>query len=150
MDSLRAEIRDFLRWNPPGPVAMPVVESEVVDGGVLRKLITYGAADGEVIQAFLFEPVSVPRAAVVVLHQHASDWSLGKSEVAGLAGDPLQAFGPALARAGVMVLAPEAGTCAEQQYADHVRPRDWSHQQSDYDCLKEGGQSKGQCDNRER
>jgi catechol 2,3-dioxygenase-like lactoylglutathione lyase family enzyme len=34
---------------------------------------------------------------------------LGKSEPAGLAGDPLQAFGPVLARQGVLVLAPLAG-----------------------------------------
>jgi len=33
---------------------------------------------------------------------------LGKAEVAGLAGEPLQAFGPALARRGVVVLAPDS------------------------------------------
>jgi dienelactone hydrolase len=41
-------------------------------------------------------------------HQHNSQWHLGKSEVAGLAGEPLQAFGPALARAGIVVLTPDA------------------------------------------
>jgi dienelactone hydrolase len=45
---------------------------------------------------------------VVAFHQHHSEWHLGKSEVAGRAGDPLQAFGPALARRGVVVLAPDA------------------------------------------
>jgi hypothetical protein len=33
---------------------------------------------------------------------------LGKSEVCGLAGDPLQAFGPALARRGFFVLSPDS------------------------------------------
>jgi dienelactone hydrolase len=44
----------------------------------------------------------------VVHHQHASQWHLGKSEVAGRAGDRWQAFGPALARRGVTVLAADA------------------------------------------
>jgi dienelactone hydrolase len=78
------------------------------EGEFIRKLVSHSAADGESIQSFLFEPRTPPRAAVVALHQHNSDWSLGKSEIAGLAGDPLQAFGPALARAGVLVLAPDA------------------------------------------
>jgi len=138
MDSLRAEIRSFLRWKPPGSAQAPSVRHEVVDGNVVRKLVSYRALDGEVIQAFLFEPVAAPRAAVVVLHQHNSDWLLGKSEVAGLAGDPLQAFGPALAHAGVMVLAPDAlGFESRRAHADAgspalapqlprgARPSDW-------------------------
>jgi dienelactone hydrolase len=51
---------------------------------------------------------------VVAHHQHASQWHLGKSEVAGLAGEPLQAFGPALARRGVAVLAPDS-VCFEDR-----------------------------------
>jgi len=108
MDALRAEIGALLGWARPTLAPAPVVRGEVVHADVVRRLITYTAADGEVIQAFLFEPTSAPRAAVVVLHQHNSDWSLGKSEVAGLAGDPLQAFGPVLARKGLTVLAPDA------------------------------------------
>ena len=49
-----------------------------------------------------------PLPAVVVHHQHHGEWHVGKSEVAGLAGDPLQALGPALARRGLVVLAPDA------------------------------------------
>jgi dienelactone hydrolase len=72
-------------------------------------LIRYTAADGEPIDAFLFEPVGETlNGGVVALHQHNSQWTIGKSEVAGLAGDPLQAFGPALARLGVTVLAPDS------------------------------------------
>jgi pimeloyl-ACP methyl ester carboxylesterase len=60
------------------------------------------------VEAFLFEP-SVPRnVGVVVLHQHNSQWHIGKSEVAGTMGDPFQAFGPALAQLGFTVLAPDA------------------------------------------
>jgi dienelactone hydrolase len=76
--------------------------------GYTRSLIRYVAPDGDEIPAFLFEPAAGGRrGAVLALHQHNSQWELGKSEIAGLAGDPLQAFGPALARAGVTVLAPD-------------------------------------------
>ncbi len=61
------------------------------------------------VSAYLLLPDGPgPFPAVVVFHQHASQWHLGKSEVAGLVGDPYNAFGPALARAGVVVLAPDA------------------------------------------
>jgi dienelactone hydrolase len=43
-----------------------------------------------------------------VFHQHAGERHLGKSEVFGLIGDPNQAFGPVLARAGFVVLAPDS------------------------------------------
>jgi len=57
------------------------------------------------IPAFLFLPLgSGPFPAVLVHHQHSGEWHLGKSEVAGLAGDPLQAFAPELARRGMIVL----------------------------------------------
>ena len=42
---------------------------------------------------------------------------MGKSEVCGLAGNPLQAFGPALARKGFVVLAPDA-VCFEERRKD--------------------------------
>ncbi len=49
-----------------------------------------------------------PFPAVVVFHQHAGQRHVGKSEVFGLVGDPYQAFGPELARAGFVVLAPDS------------------------------------------
>lgn len=45
---------------------------------------------------------------VVIFHQHAGQRHLGKSEVIGLLGDKFQAFGPPLARAGLVVLAPDS------------------------------------------
>jgi dienelactone hydrolase len=57
-----------------------------------------------------------PFAAVLVHHQHNSEWHLGKSEVAGLAGYPLRACGPALARAGLVVLAPDAVGFEDRRY----------------------------------
>lgn len=45
---------------------------------------------------------------VVVFHQHNGEFQFGKSAVAGDAGDPFQAFGPALARRSLAVLAPDS------------------------------------------
>jgi dienelactone hydrolase len=109
MDALRSEIRSFLHLQTPGHAAEPVVHDEVREVGFVRKTISYATADGDTIEAFLFEP-HVPRhvPSVVMLHQHNGEWGLGKSEIAGLVGDRHQAFGPVLARAGVVVLAPDA------------------------------------------
>lgn len=109
IDRRRKQISNYLGWVVPqhAPDA-PVIQAEVREQHFTRKTLTY-LSNGQLVQAFLFEPLSKPvRTAAVVLHQHNSQWHLGKSEVAGLAGDPLQAFGPALARAGVAVLAPDA------------------------------------------
>jgi dienelactone hydrolase len=52
---------------------------------------------------------------VVVFHQHNGEFHLGKSEVAGEVGDPLQGFGPALASRGIGVLAPDAITFEDRR-----------------------------------
>jgi dienelactone hydrolase len=79
--------------------------------------ITYQGEEGTPIPAFLLMPHGAgPFPAILVQHQHNSQWHLGKSEVCGLAGDPLQAFGPALASHGIVVLAPDA-LCFEDRRA---------------------------------
>lgn len=105
---LRASISSFLSLTPPLEHSRAVVHTEVQEAGYSRKLVSYEAAGG-LVPAFLFEPAGARRElALVALHQHNGQWHLGKSEIAGLAGDPLQAFGPVLARAGVTVLAPDS------------------------------------------
>lgn len=109
MDALRREIRSFLGVAEPAPGAALLVQAEDPQDGFTRKAVSYVAGDGERIEALLFEPHGSRAAgAVLALHQHRSEWALGKSEIAGLQGDPFQAFGPALARRGVIVLAPDA------------------------------------------
>jgi dienelactone hydrolase len=75
--------------------------------GYTERELGFEGAEGEV-PALLLVPDRPSGGGVVVHHQHASQWHLGKSEVAGRAGDPWQAFGPALARRGVTVLAADA------------------------------------------
>jgi dienelactone hydrolase len=70
--------------------------------------VCYAGVEEELPALLLMPDCAGPFPAVLAHHQHNSEWHLGKSEVAGLAGDPLQAFGPALAHAGLAVLAPDA------------------------------------------
>lgn len=109
MDSLRTRLRAFLGLHtPPAAPIVSVIERKTEEDHT-RSLLRYTAPDSDEIEAFLFQPLhEAPRAAVLALHQHNSQWALGKSEIAGLSGDPLQAFGPALARRGIAVLAPDA------------------------------------------
>lgn len=71
--------------------------------------IMYRSRDEDSIPAFLWIPEgNGPFPAVMVHHQHNGEWHFGKSEVAGLVGNSLQAFGPALAQCGFIVLAPDS------------------------------------------
>ena len=108
-EELRARLADLLRFAVPRAApALETLERRACDG-YAEALVRYPGHDGEPVPAFLLVPDGDgPHPGVVVHHQHHSQFHLGKSEVAGRAGDPLQAFGPALARRGVAVLAPDA------------------------------------------
>ena len=109
IDKLRHQISEFLEFKT-SEVAVPFVTHEVVEEDGYRRLrISYSSQEGDQIPAFLLLPDgNGPFAAVLVHHQHNSQRHFGKSEVCGLVGDPLQAFGPALARRGMIVLAPDS------------------------------------------
>lgn len=102
-------VRDHLGIGAaPDEISVNLVATEHADG-YDRLRLAIGCPDGDVMPAFLLVPDGAEAApGVVVFHQHASRWHLGKSEVAGLVGDQTNAFGPALAKAGLVVLAPDA------------------------------------------
>jgi dienelactone hydrolase len=107
---LRADIRKWLRLeSPPQRVEFTVVDVHE-ERAFERQRVTYETRDGDSISAFLLVPkgLRLPAPAVVVHHQHNGERHLGKSEVCGLVGDPNQAFGPALAEKGIVVLAPDS------------------------------------------
>lgn len=112
------------------PVPVPFQRSTLQEmDGYRRELIEYEGLEGDVIPAFLFTPRDrTPLGGVVVFHQHNGEFHFGKSEVAGNVGSPYQAFGPALARRGVAVLAPDAITFEDRRVSGRgVEPalRDW-------------------------
>lgn len=78
--------------------------------------VRYDGIEKQVPALLLVPDGAGPFPAVLAHHQHNSEWHLGKSEVAGLTGDPLQSFGPALARAGLVVLAPDAVGFEDRRY----------------------------------
>jgi dienelactone hydrolase len=109
MDELGTDVIRGLLGVPP-PQDAPVRTVDVTRVGTFRRLrLLIDCADGDHMPAFLLVPDGVRDApGVVVFHQHAAQWHLGKSEACGLDGDPIQAFAVALAEAGLVVLAPDA------------------------------------------
>jgi dienelactone hydrolase len=107
-EGLRQQLRSFLDRDGFAPAPrVEVLSSSAEEGFSLQRvnLVT----DDDTIPSLLAVPHGEgPFPAVVVFHQHAGQRHLGKSEVFGLAGDPHQAFGPELARAGRVVLAPDS------------------------------------------
>lgn len=103
------QLREFLKLNNhSGAVDFEVLEDVTLEN-FRRQLIRYQSPDGDWIPAYLFIPTANgPHAAVLIHHQHNAERHFGKSEVAGLAGNPLQAFGPSLAALGYVVLAPDS------------------------------------------
>lgn len=82
--------------------------SSVHEDGLARQLV-HLVTDEDRIPSLLAVPGGEgPFPAVVIFHQHAGQRHYGNSEVFGLVGDQFQAFGPALARAGFVVLAPDS------------------------------------------
>ncbi len=108
-DKLRQEISEFLGFRIPDHEVPFEMNTVVEKQGYDQVLLTYPGAENDLVPAFLLVPKgSGPFPAVLVHHQHNGERHLGKSEVCGLAGDPLQAFGPALAKKGIVVLAPDS------------------------------------------
>lgn len=107
--SRREELRDFLKFEVPQTPVPYTVLNTTPEPEYRRLRIEYADEQGRPIPAYLLLPTGAnPKAGVILHHQHNSEWHLGKSEVCGLAGNPLQAFGPALARRGLAVLAPDS------------------------------------------
>ncbi|WP_101925059.1 MULTISPECIES: alpha/beta hydrolase family protein [Luteimonas] len=128
IEDLDSTLRERLRLATPVPVAFERGNAVAFDG-YTRQRIDYRGLEGDTIPAFLFTPTAQPaEGGVVVFHQHNGEFHFGKSEVAGIVGSPHQAFGPALARRGLAVLAPDALTFEDRRGQVHgVEPHyyDW-------------------------
>jgi hypothetical protein len=117
MTDLTTALRTRLGLAAPIPVEFQRADVESADG-FDRERIEYRGLEGDLIPAFLFTPRGRETlGGVVVFHQHNGEFHFGKSEVAGDVGDAYQAFGPALARGGLAVLAPDAITFEDRRGA---------------------------------
>lgn len=119
MKSIRAEIAEIIGIQlPPSEEAVNYKVLETVEGdGYTRQLIEYISGEDKV-SAYLLLPEKLgDNPAILINHQHNREHHLGKSEVCGLAGNPLQAFGPKLAKKGFVVLAPDS-ICFESRRKD--------------------------------
>lgn len=114
------------------PTTIPHVKYRLLDStkedGYTRQLIEYDSYGDKVIAFLLLPEILDKNPAVLINHQHNREHHLGKSEVCGLAGNPLQAFGPVLAKRGFVVLAPDSICFEERRQDPHVEGFDfWQH-----------------------
>ena len=119
MTQLRKEIAELIGSASDkftAKVDYNILES-IKEDGYTRQLIEYESC-GDIVCAFLLLPEILDNnPAILINHQHNREHHLGKSEVCGLAGNPLQAFGPELAKKGFVVLAPDS-ICFEKRRKD--------------------------------
>lgn len=107
-----ASLRELIGGFPQRP-PLDVRQLDVAAGdGYRRSLIEYTTVVGERVQAWLLvpdQPVAQPIPAMVAVHQDGSSrpYTYGKSEVAGLGGDPELAYGLELCRRGYLVVCPD-------------------------------------------
>ena len=108
-DKLRKELKDFLEINiHNGNVEYEIISTHKEEH-YERQLIKYLGSENDEIKAYLFIPTNKKIiGALLVHHQHNGERHLGKSEVAGITGDPFQFFCPALAKKGIVTLAPDS------------------------------------------
>ncbi len=120
-------------WPHPCPLEARLRDPVEVDGrriessrheGYRIESLDYEVEPGERVPALLLVPEGAdaahPVPAVAVWHQHNGEWHLGKSEPAGLAGNPMHHTGVALAKEGYVVLCPDA-VCFEERQSPFLK-----------------------------
>ena len=107
-------------WPEPGDLR-PRIRETIHKRDYRIVSLLYDAEPGDSVPAFLLIPDGVtarsPAPAVAIWHQHAGQYHLGKSEPAGLDGDPMHHTGVALVKEGYVVLCPDA-LCFEERQDD--------------------------------
>ena len=116
----------------------PKVKEIIQKDGYRIESISYEAQPGDWIPALLMVPDKVtkenPAPGIAVWHQHNGEYHLGKTEPAGLAGNPMHHTGLALVREGYVVLCPDA-LCFEERQDPTQKLKDGSYER--FEFLKE-------------
>ncbi len=105
-------------WPEPCPLK-PKHRKTIQKDGYRIESLTYEAEPNDPIPALLLVPDGVdanhPAPTIAFWHHHNGQWHLGKSQPAGLTGDPLYHTGAALAKEGYVVLCPDSLSFEERQ-----------------------------------
>lgn len=113
---------------PEAPPLDSIIEDSIARDGYRIERVTYQVEADERVSAYLLIPDGVtsdnPAPGIAVWHQHAGRFEIGKSEPAGLVGDPMHFTGVALAKEGYVVLCPDA-ICFEERTAPDLRGADF-------------------------
>jgi len=106
----------------PFPEAVPlntILRETIKKDGYRIESLTYEVESGERIPSLILIPDNVtasnPAPGIAVWHQHNGEYHLGKSEPAGLAGNPMHHTAVALVREGYVVLCPDSLCFEERQ-----------------------------------
>jgi dienelactone hydrolase len=122
------------QWPTPCPLN-PVYKESLQRPGFRIESLTYEVEPGDRVPAMLLIPDGVtadkPAPAVAVWHQHNGEWHLGKSEPAGLAGNPMHHTGAVLAREGFVVLCPDA-LCFEERRDKDNKLQDGNYERFEF------------------
>jgi len=103
----------------------PKVLEQVPLTSCLREKVSYLVEPSQRVSAFLFIPTGAgPHPAILCIHQHNREYHLGKSEPAGLSGNPEQYYALELAKRGYVTLAPDA-LCFEERQHPSLRGMDY-------------------------
>jgi len=120
LDAMREAYLECLGGPFPEPDSLHTkIGKSIQQAGYRILYLSYESQPGEKIPALLLIPDAVdpahPAPGIAVWHQHNGEYHLGKSEPAGLAGNPMHHTAVALAHEGYVVLCPDALCFEERQ-----------------------------------
>lgn len=106
--SFTRKFNDLFPERPKQPVAPKIIGKQTFKHGE-RWSVEYSASRGERVCAYVLIPKKTgnPLPAILASHQHNGQYHLGKSETAGLAGNPEMAYGAELCARGYVVICPD-------------------------------------------
>jgi dienelactone hydrolase len=96
------------------PLDLKTLEEKVLEGGLVRKKISYATEPGDRVDAYLFLPAGDgKKPAILCLHQTTG---IGKQEPSGLGGNPNLHYALHLAERGYVTLAPDYPSFGEHPF----------------------------------
>ena len=110
MDSSVQNLRKIIGPFPDKvPLEAKILES-INCGPFFREKVEYTTEENDRIRAFILIPKKITEKtpAIYCHHQHAGNYTLGKSEVVGLNGEPDQSYARELAKLGFIAFAPDS------------------------------------------